>query len=371
MNKFDFVPNDNIYELILNICDKYNYPSLLKNITDDYVLNKNMALSKNNYTWYVKILSNFKETEEYILNLIESSFTDLKVPIKADIYEMLHLRWILEDKIENIKESIDNLNKRYLIDYPEEELRKKEIYSGNISIVKNFYEIFESKNYHKTLGLPNDELDSEFEMRINSSKIELYPLINDLLKNCIEINPQYINDFSFLRICISFYAEKIENLEEILNFISDINKSELNERDKFNFNNDVFRKVLNNFKQINLEETDALFVSNLKFFEFFLKANWPIKREIKSELFRSFNVRRIVAFLREYPSASYRTLVEDIIKSGVNREVVGFITPSDFENLRKLVKSLFRSDARTNRFFNDLVNDEDENDMGRFGNRMI
>ena len=113
MNKFDFVPNDNIYELILNICDKFNYASLLKNITDDYVINKNFVLSKNNYTWYIKILSNYRETEEYVINLIEASLSDLKIPINAEFYEMLILRWILENKIENIKESLENLSKRY------------------------------------------------------------------------------------------------------------------------------------------------------------------------------------------------------------------------------------------------------------------
>jgi len=355
MNRYDFIPNDNIYELILNICDKYNYPSLLKNITDDYVINKNMVLSKNNYTWYIKILSNFKETEEYVMNLIEASFTDLKIPIRAEFYEMLFLRWILEDKLDNIKEAYEELNKRYITDFPDEEIRNQEIYKGNICLIKNFVEIFDSKNYHKTLGLPTDELDEEFEMKVESCKVELNPMINTMLKTNIEINPNYINDNKFLEICISFYAEKMENPEELISFVVDINNSELNNQNKLYFNNDLIKKVVNNFKFIDVEENETSFINYLKFFEFIYKSKFLIRGDIKADLFRSYSVKKIILFLKEYTSGSYTKLIEEIIKSGINSEILSSINASDFDNLRKLLKIVFKSDMRVNSFFNDLM----------------
>jgi hypothetical protein len=355
MNKFDFVPNDNIFELILNICDKYNYPSLLKNITDDYVINKNMILSKNNYTWFIKILSNYKETEEYITNLIESSFTDFKIPISAEFYEMLFLRWILEDKLDNIKEAYENLNKRYILDFPDEEIRKQEIYKGNICLINNFVEFFDSKNYHKTLGLPTDEIDEEFEMKIESCKVEINPMINTMLKNNIEINPNYINDQNFLKICISFYVEKMENLEEFVSFTADVNNSELNNMNKLNFNNDLFKKVITNFKLISFEESESIFINYLRFFDFIFKSKYPIRKDIKSELFKSFSVKKIILFLKENNTVSYNDLINEIIKNGVNNEVVSFINDSDFDNLRKLLRVVFKSDMKTNSFLNGLM----------------
>lgn len=356
MNKFDFLPNEIIYEIILNICDKYNYPSLLKNITDDYVINKNMILSQKNYTWYVKILSNFKETEEYVLNLIDSSFSDLKIPISAEFYEMLILRWIIEEKIEVIIESVENLDKRYIIDFPDESIRNKQIYEGNIFLIENFIEIFNSKNYHQKLGLKSEEIDEEFDVKIESSKIELNPLIYKMLKKCIEINPDYINDEKFLKICISFYSEKIETPEELIIFVNDVNNSQKNAQSKMNFNTDVLKKVLNNFKFIGKgEEDENIFVNYLRVFDFLFNSNLGFKKEIKLELFGSVFTKKILEFLKENISISYKDLVERILRGGINSEILTLLKESDFEILRKLIFVSFRSEMKVNKFLNDFI----------------
>jgi len=208
MDRYNFIPSDTIYEMILNISDKYNYPSLLKNITDNLVINKNFILSANCFTKYIHILSMFKETEEYVMNLIDSSFSDFKLPIKAEFYDYLIFRSILESEIQKIKTFIDTLNKRYAIDYTNEKTKKSENHKGNLFLIESII------NAIKDLNSTNKDSKYNYES-ININFEELYKVVNDLIKSSKEENNSWMFDEKFLKITCNYYSSLCFNPDEL------------------------------------------------------------------------------------------------------------------------------------------------------------
>ena len=62
----------------MEICNKYYYPIYMKNIIDDFVLNKNIKLSAENYSFYVRMISNFEEFKDSGLSLEQLQLVKIK-----------------------------------------------------------------------------------------------------------------------------------------------------------------------------------------------------------------------------------------------------------------------------------------------------
>ena len=110
MFKHNYLPNDKIIHELLYICDIYHHPFFLKATIDNFVLNRKLRLNAENFTYYIQILSNFKEVEEYVHNLISTS-NDLGYPVKPEFYEFLIYNNLIAGNVEQVEKYIEAVNK--------------------------------------------------------------------------------------------------------------------------------------------------------------------------------------------------------------------------------------------------------------------
>lgn len=330
MNTFNFTPNDTIYELILNICDKYNYPSFLKNYTDDIVLNKNFILSGKNFTKYIHVLSMFKETEEYIINLVESSYTDFKLPIKSEFYEYLIFKGILEGEYKKIHSYVDSLKKRYITDYPNEKLRNSEIYSGNLYLINSLIEIIQD---HKMIDY--SKYNNYHSISLNEKEIN--KIITDLIQSCKEANKLWYLDEKFLRSQYVFYSNINFNQDDLQNLLDNISKNH-----KFDLGltkeitNGVFRNISDYLfscfkqnKEIDIRKSINILINLLKSKESYLTT------ENKELIYKEENLRKIIQFFKENPSNENKDILKQFIKDSLEFKKLGNYAV-DNENIRRL-----------------------------------
>ena len=356
MNKFEFVPNDVIYELILRICDEYNYASLLKNITDDFVINKNFILNTKNFTKYLQILSVFKETEEYIMNLIDSSFSDFKIPIRAELFEYLILTAILQNNFKKVTNYIELLKKRYKTDYPNEKSRNAEIYRGNIVLINNFYEIIESKNYYKEIGLTKSESDKNFEEKLTVFKTDILEICNELISECKNININWLTDEKFIKIQNYFYLDYGFDFNSIEKLMEEFGKTGFNRKNYLNVTSgELFRKIIGNYIYTKELKDEHAFKNLLDVLNKIINnSDVLINVEDKINLFKTDSIRNLTIFLRNNNNDENRNNIKNLIKKTLDKDLITYLNSNDYEALRKFLVLAFEDYKQVNKFFDDL-----------------
>jgi hypothetical protein len=164
---------------IIAICDIYHYPAYLKYTIDSFVINKKLRLSYDNFTYYIQVLSNFKETRDYVYNLINTSF-DLDYPVRAEFYEFLCYNNLLEGQFDQFEKNIEMLRERYSKDY-KEDIRSKIQFNGNTLMLKNFNDFISNLTYKRHLGLDDDEHDKHVILRFKDNMEKLGGVIEKLI----------------------------------------------------------------------------------------------------------------------------------------------------------------------------------------------
>jgi len=348
MEKYNFIPNDIIYEMILNICDKYNYPSLLKNITDSLVIEKNFILSASNFTKYIQILSMFKETEEYVINLIESSFLDFKLPIKAEYYEYLIFRCILDQDFQKINSYIEALYKRYVNDYTNEKIRKAENFKGNLFLIESIINIL------KDLKISNN-LEEISNTKINNNE-EINIIVNNIIKNSQEVNNSWMLDDKFVKVICSYYSNLCFNSDELKIIIEEVSKN-----GKFNsvvlreIINDVFRnltdkllEVLKDNKEIIVRKYLGLMANLIKFHS--AKISFEYKENIAKEEY----LRKIFNFVKNNPNNENKEAIKYLIKEIFEAMKNGTFIKFEIDFMRRLAFSVFEDNKQVVSLFEEL-----------------
>jgi hypothetical protein len=181
MLKHNYIPNDDLLHGFLTVCDIYHNPAYLKTVIDHFVLNKQVRLNSETFTYYIQILSNFKETKEYIKNLISTSF-DFGFPVKAEFYEFLIYNNLVEGNFKEFEANINELKERYKTDYKDNESRSKAQFEGNLLLIRNFNEFYSNLNYKQKFGLKNDEHDERAFQIFKDNSEGVYQIFNYLLR---------------------------------------------------------------------------------------------------------------------------------------------------------------------------------------------
>lgn len=346
MNKYNFIPNDNLFELILNICDKYYYPSLLKNFTDELVLNKNFILSGKNFTKYIHVLSLFKETEEYIVNLVESSYSDFKLPVKSEFYEYLILNSILNGEYKKIHLYIESLNKRYLTDYPNERIRNSEIFAGNMNLINSLVEIY---NDFKQ----NEDYRLNYNESLNLNENELNKIFNSLIQSCKGANKSWFSDERFLKLLYSINSKINFNLEEVKSLTDNLFK---NIKIESKVNDEIINGILINtidhlisfIKKNKEEEVRKIlyFITNL------LKNNSSkFTPQNKDLLYREENIKKLIDFIRENPTMDNKEALKNFVKDSFEIKRLGNIDLKELDLIRKLAYLVFEDGRQISDIF--------------------
>jgi len=351
MNRYNFMPNDIIYELILNICDKYNYPSLLKNITDDLVIKRNFILSGKNFIKYIQILSMFSETYDYVINLIDSSFTDFKLQIKSEFYEYLIFRSILDKEYEKIKTYLETLNKRYISDYTNEKIRNNEIYRGNVHLINSFIDILNDYNETKSSNIKNKLNSNEDSLK----KEEINNFINELIKSSKECNNNWISDHIFIKLIYKFYTEFSFNLDEIKNIIDDFSKSTKTDLILKDLINDGYKNISFKLLEFLKDNEEILVRKSFNIITNLLKIHSSkILAENKEFLLSDENNRRILNFLRNNTSIEVREAVKNYISAILEAKKFGTFNYLNFDSLRKLALNVYGDTKQISNLFEDF-----------------
>lgn len=345
------MPNDIIYELILNICDKYNYPSLLKNITDDLVIKRNFILSGKNFIKYIQILSMFSETYDYVINLIDSSFTDFKLQIKSEFYEYLIFRSILDKEYEKIKTYLETLNKRYISDYTNEKIRNNEIYRGNVHLINSFIDILNDYNETKSSNIKNKLNSNEDSLK----KEEINNFINELIKSSKECNNNWISDHIFIKLIYKFYTEFSFNLDEIKNIIDDFSKSTKTDLILKDLINDGYKNISFKLLEFLKDNEEILVRKSFNIITNLLKIHSSkILAENKEFLLSDENNRRILNFLRNNTSIEVREAVKNYISAILEAKKFGTFNYLNFDSLRKLALNVYGDTKQISNLFEDF-----------------
>jgi len=322
--------------MILNISDKYNYPSLLKNITDNLVINKNFILSANCFTKYIHILSMFKETEEYVMNLIDSSFSDFKLPIKAEFYDYLIFRSILESEIQKIKTFIDTLNKRYAIDYTNEKTKKSENHKGNLFLIESII------NAIKDLNSTNKDSKYNYES-ININFEELYKVVNDLIKSSKEENNSWMFDEKFIKITCNYYSSLCFNPDELKILLDEISKNtKINIVVLKDIVNDIFKTIQSKIFDYLKENKDALVRKCLYLLSNLIKYHSSkLSVESKEEITKEENLRKIFNFIKNNSTTENKESIKVFITVIVELKKDDTLNSVEMDMMRRLANSVF------------------------------
>jgi hypothetical protein len=210
MFKHNYLPNDLIIKEILAICDIYHYPAYLKYTIDNFVINKKIRLSSDNFTYYIQILSNFKETTDYVHNLINTS-SDLGYQIKAEFFEYIVYNNLVEGEFDKVEKNINNLRERYQKDYQ----NASEIqFYGNTLMLSNFNEFIKNLDYKEQLGLENDEHDNLIKNRFWEQTEKLYSVFEKLVEEN-KANKKWIESKVFIQELITLYEMKPNGFDQL------------------------------------------------------------------------------------------------------------------------------------------------------------
>ena len=346
MNKYDFSPNDTIYELILNICDKYHYPYLLKNYTDDIVLNKNFILSGKNFTKYIHILSMFKETEEYVINLVESSYTDFKLPIKSEYYEYLIFKSILQGEYKKINSHIESLFKRYLSDFPTEKIKNSETYSGNIYLINSLEDIIEDFKQ-------NEEYRSNLHQGVSLNEAEINKIINELIQSCKEVNKTWYQDEKFIKLIYIFYSKINFNHEELRNLLDEIvNNPKIDSTFIKEIVNGMYKNTFDKFLLLIKQNKEMEVRKSIYLLTNILKNNSSkLISENKDICFKVENIRKIINFIRDNPTIENKEAFKNFIKDSLEIKKLSNINFIDIDEIRRLAYIVYEDRRQVSNLF--------------------
>jgi hypothetical protein len=300
MLKHNYTPNDHLLYEFLNICDRYHHPAYLKTVIDHFVLNKQVRLNGENFAYYIQILSNFKETKDYIKNLISASF-DFGFPIRAEFYEFLIYNNLVEGNFKEFEANINELKERYKTDYKDEESRSRAQFEGNLLLIRNFNEFYSNLNYKQKLGLKNDEHDERAFQIFKDNSEGVYQIIQLLIEEN-KMNKNWLENVEFVREIITFYENKkdYQQLTALYRAMRDSNKAH-NYLTKHNFIKYIKMIQQERREFVNPFELFDHVLKNLEFgevFEFVRYENLPFLQKIfySNGLAEQFeNFLRIVA----------------------------------------------------------------------------
>lgn len=318
-----YLPNNDNIQTIIEICNRNYYPKYLKVILDNYVLNKNIKLSTENYVKYVQIVSNFDELSTYVSNLIETSFSDFLIPIKAEFYEQILLNYMHQSNAIKIQESLSYLEKRYLIDYSELSERIEESKKGYKVILDVFVEFFESTKDSKKSEILLSKKDITNEASKVISKIK-------------EFNLKWKDDLEFIRASMKIYIAGEDGfLNDYLNHLEILlNQQKVNKSDFLDF-----VKVVSNSRQ-NLDSKSKITNILNIFIESYLKTEiFYLTYTEKFSIIREENLNR---FLRLFSNYSATSITE--LHSGdqlAKNFLVTLVDSSTYDKLPKLDKINF------------------------------
>jgi len=202
MEKYYYAPNNDNIKTIMQICDKNFYPKYLKNLIDNYVLNKGIHLSEENFTLFIQIITNFEEFSQYYQNLINSSYTDFRIPVKAEFFEYLIYRYLTKLDLQKIKTVLRNLNHRYITEYKDEGERMEQIFSGNNLILYTILQFLENAKAVSSKRGDQEKTDMVSYSDIRSESKSFIEIINNLIAQNKSFNKDWIadNEFSFLLV---------------------------------------------------------------------------------------------------------------------------------------------------------------------------
>jgi hypothetical protein len=167
MKKYDYIPNNNILLEFIRICDEGHHPVYLKAVIDEWVLNKSVRLSQDNFTKYIQIISNFKETEEYVQNILMNS-SSLGYLTRVDYYEYIIFNQLLNGDIDALNDTMKQIFERIVSDYKNE--ASQYIFQANIQLLRIFNDYYENIHYSKKLGLEPNRYDNKLINIWQSSK---------------------------------------------------------------------------------------------------------------------------------------------------------------------------------------------------------
>jgi hypothetical protein len=205
-----YIPNNDNIMTIMEICDKNYYPSYLKIIIDNYVINKNVKLSAENYTKYVQIMANFPEVNEYVSNLIQGSFSDFHVPIKAEFYEQIILNNLHTGRFEDVKNNLKYLYDRYLIDYQDSVERNEEMLRGNKFLMNLFCEFLTTQNEKLNKKIKSRK-DLKFSNDNNNEKYQIVEISHEIFEKIKELEKKWKDDVQVVGDSVIAYSENFEN----------------------------------------------------------------------------------------------------------------------------------------------------------------
>lgn len=273
MEKNYYLPNNDNIKTILQICDKNFYPKYLKNLIDNYVINKNILLNEENFTYYIQIITNFEDFSQYYQNLINSSYTDFKIPVKAEFYEYLIYKYMTKFEMEKVKGVLKILNQRYITEYQDDEERLETIYTGNNLILYTIIQFVENaKLRHTQKGThSHDGHETNLINEIQNNSKNFEEIINNIIAQNKSFNKDWMQDKEFTFLLMKVYNEFSINLKEYFSIIDNlISKNEVESvfdpkklfkdlQDLFKFNGgklkpdehklaiDVFERFLENY----------------------------------------------------------------------------------------------------------------------------
>jgi hypothetical protein len=222
MEKYYYAPNNDNIKTIMQICDKNFYPKYLKNLIDNYVLNKGIHLSEENFTLFIQIITNFEEYSQYYQNLINSSFTDFRIPVKAEFFEYLIYKYLTKLELQKMKTVLRNLNHRYITEYKDDGERMEQIYSGNNLILFTILQFIENSKAISSKKGDQDKTDMVSYSDIRSESKSFIEIINNLIAQNKSFNKDWItdNDFSFL--LVRLYHHFSYNFKEYFVILDDL-----------------------------------------------------------------------------------------------------------------------------------------------------
>jgi hypothetical protein len=199
--------------------------------------------------------------------LIDSSFIDFKIPIKAEFFEFKIYNSLLNFDFDNIEKLLTKLNERYMTDYQNDRVRNSQIYRGNKVLIDTFIDFIDSKNYKKEHNIKEDGNDVIFKEKLEAFGDQLYIIINRLVSQNMSLNNQWMDDKIFSDKIMNYYFNYSKNYNDYLRAFKNILEDSL---DRITFNA-IYKEKLLKILTSNPRNLDANFFFNI--FEACWKAN--------------------------------------------------------------------------------------------------
>jgi len=235
----------------------------------------NIKLSAENYCLYVRMISNFEDFKKYYSNLIDNSYLDFQIPIKADFYEYLVYQDLLKSNFGAIKDYVAKLKTRYTADYEDEPERLEENYRGNLLILRTVVEYFD-ENLHVLEEIRQTDQRNEESNSSSSSINELLITINELIEGMKLINEKWIDDFNLGKNAMKFYLHVNKDFIKYTNLLQHyIDQDELKFNQHFipkkHFNDLILLIISSDSSRHSPDEKKAITKTFHKFFEKYIK----------------------------------------------------------------------------------------------------